>query len=87
MPMIALMPTVTYLILATPDQMVRLFPDDAFYYLQSAAASATAGIATFDGINATNGFHPLQFATLLMASLIGGKGCLLVFGLPTLWSC
>ncbi len=44
----------------TNDPMVQApFHDDGFYYLQIARNVATQGKFTFDGINRTNGFHPL----------------------------
>jgi hypothetical protein len=37
----------------------RLVPDDGFYYLKIARNVALTGFQSFDGINWTNGFHPL----------------------------
>lgn len=34
-------------------------PDDAYYYLEIGTRWARDGEATFDGVHATNGFHPL----------------------------
>ena len=36
-------------------------PDDAYYYVLPAFHFAKTGFISFDGINATNGFHPLWF--------------------------
>ena len=36
-------------------------PDDAFYYLETASRFSESGKTTFDGLNVTNGFHPLYF--------------------------
>lgn len=52
--------------------LVRFFPDDAFYYLQIGANLWQHGIASFDGINVTTGFHPLN--QLLAALAVGGFG-------------
>jgi hypothetical protein len=40
-------------------------PDDAYYYLEIAARMARGEGSTFDGINATNGYHPLWQAMLV----------------------
>jgi hypothetical protein len=39
-------------------------PDDAFYYLKIAQNFARGAGSSFDGINPTNGYHPLWFLTL-----------------------
>ncbi len=43
------------------------FIDDAFYYLIIARNFAQTGVPTFDGMHATNGFHPLWM--LLLAAM------------------
>jgi len=54
--------------LLVPDFILLLFPDDAFYYLQIARNVSRGLGATFDGINPTNGYHPLWLSVLsLMA--------------------
>lgn len=50
-------------------QLINFFPDDAFYYIKTARNLVSVGFATFDGINPTNGFHPLYF--LLVSGLAG----------------
>ncbi|MGZ5033929.1 MAG: hypothetical protein ACXWAC_12085 [Usitatibacter sp.] len=51
---------------------VSRFIDDAYYYLIIARNFARTGFATFDGVNATNGFHPLWMLMLAaMYRLIG----------------
>jgi hypothetical protein len=42
-----------------PDKIINLFYNDAFYYFTIAENFNHTGIFTFDGINPTNGFHPL----------------------------
>ena len=42
------------------EKLINFFPDDAFYYLQTAFNFCKFGIPSFDGINETTGFHPLQ---------------------------
>lgn len=49
--------------------LIGFFPDDAFYYLKTARNVFEFGFATFDGVNPTNGFHPLYF--LLVTALAG----------------
>ena len=61
------MPFVLYAIFAGEDRLVRFFPDEALYYLQPAANFAAHGLASFDGVHTTNGFHPLNF--LIVAGL------------------
>src|SRR5262245_20471955 len=39
--------------------------DDGYYYLQIARNVARGAGSTFDGINATNGYHPLWLLTLV----------------------
>lgn len=39
--------------------LVRFFPDDAFYYLQTAWNFSRTGSVSFDGTNSITGFHPL----------------------------
>ena len=43
-----------------PEQSLAfLFYDDAYYYLGVARSLAAGAGSTFDGINSTNGYHPL----------------------------
>jgi hypothetical protein len=49
--------------------LIGFFVDDSFYYLKTARNVLTAGFATFDGANPTNGFHPLYF--MLVTALAG----------------
>ena len=48
-----------------------LFADDAYYYLVIARNLAMTGRATFDGVTATNGFHPLLLALETIAMKLG----------------
>jgi hypothetical protein len=41
------------------DRLVATMSDDAFYYLEIARRAAGGEGFTFDGVNATSGFHPL----------------------------
>jgi hypothetical protein len=43
---------------ASVDAILRIVPDDAFYYLQIARHLAIDGVSTADGIANTNGYHP-----------------------------
>lgn len=57
--------------LLTNNPLVRApFLDDGFYYLQIARNVATLGKFTFDGINLTNGFHPLWELLLVLIAHI-----------------
>jgi hypothetical protein len=42
-----------------------ILPDDAFYYFTIARNISRGGAPSFDGVNLTNGFHPLWTAVLL----------------------
>lgn len=52
--------------LSTAEMMNRFLFDDAFYYLQVARNIATGYGVTFDGVNLTNGFHPLWMLILVL---------------------
>lgn len=48
--------------------------DDAWYYFEVAQRAATEGRLTFDGLNTTNGFHPLWLLMLFLFALVGANG-------------
>ena len=49
--------------------------DDAFYYLQIAENIAQGNGVTFDGVNSTNGFHPVyMFVAVILKLLFPGPG-------------
>ena len=50
------------LILVWPDAPFTLTFDDAYYYFGIARNVADGHGSTFDGINSTNGYHPLWLA-------------------------
>lgn len=50
------------------------FIDDAFYYLLIARHFAHQGLASFDGVNPTNGFHPLWMLVLAAMEAMLGPG-------------
>ena len=74
---ILLLPTIGLVTFATTDQLIRLFPDDAFYYLQTAFNAVHLGRISFDGLSETNGFHPLQFLVSVLLAKISDKSALL----------
>lgn len=80
------LPCLAYAGLAGPDALLRFFPDDAFYYLQPAWNLAHTGRATFDGVHATNGFHPLNFVLVWLLAVGRSKAALvpLTFAVHTL---
>ncbi|MCX7834431.1 MAG: hypothetical protein N2490_09510 [Ignavibacteria bacterium] len=41
--------------------LINFAHDDSFYYLKTALNFSQSGSSTFDGINKTNGYHPLYF--------------------------
>ena len=49
-----------FVIISKPDNLMNWFlTDDAFYYFKTAQNIAEGNGITFDGVNPTNGFHPL----------------------------
>lgn len=64
------------------EALCGLFFDDAFYYFQVARNAAAGQGWTFDGIHATNGFHPLWMFVLvpLFAAFPGDVAVLRVVG-------
>ena len=50
--------------LVDPSEWDRFFHDDSFFYIKTANNLAQGLGATFDGINQTNGFHPLYMLWL-----------------------
>ena len=53
-----------------------LFQDDAYYYLVTASHFISTGVFTFDGVNETNGFHPLWMAIVVGLFKLCGSGCI-----------
>src|SRR4051812_3833717 len=76
------------------DVLLRFMHDDAFYYFGIARRWNQQGFPTFDGIDATNGYHPLwQWLLVALAGLfpdpvifarVGAASGVLFFGLATL---
>ena len=68
-------------------RLVPFFPDDAFFYLKVAHHAALGHGSTFDGINATSGYHPLYLGVLTLLSMAvpleGARGLLAVVWLDT----
>ena len=61
-------PVMGFLVLG-PSAYFQFFAADTFYYLTIAANSSWSTIASFDGTNPTNGFHPLwQFLLKIIFS-------------------
>jgi hypothetical protein len=62
-------PVIAYLISGS-SAYFQFFAADAFYYLTIAANTSWTSVASFDGINPTNGFHPLwQFFLKIIFSV------------------
>jgi hypothetical protein len=58
--------------------LVRVVPDDTFYYLKIASIMARERLSSFDGINPTNGYHPgWMFLVVILAKLFDDKVTLL----------
>ncbi|MGQ9765710.1 MAG: hypothetical protein ACUVRI_12675 [Armatimonadota bacterium] len=54
-----------FIALQPVDFLVRHLKDDSFYYLKTANNIALGLGSTFDGINRTNGYHPLWMLNLI----------------------
>ncbi len=63
------------LVLSLPyDKLVGLFDDDAFYYFGVAHNIAAGHGSTFNGLDPTNGYHPLWLGLLVpVFALTGGR--------------
>lgn len=63
--------------------LARFFHDDSFYYIKTAYNISRGLGPTFDGINLTNGYHPLNMGLLACISfivpLVGNNGIYMVF--------
>lgn len=59
---VTLIPSLVLISLAASNsaKLINFFPDDAFYYLQTAYRFSENGLLSFDAENSTTGFHPLQ---------------------------
>ena len=58
--------------------LLRVVPDDAFYYLQIAKQLASGHGSTFDGVNAASGYHPAWMLLLVpFAAMISSPVALL----------
>jgi hypothetical protein len=70
------------------EKLPLLFPDDAFFYLKTANHIGQGDGSTFDGVNSTNGYHPLYMALLSGVAAIwpleGPDGLRIVFALDVL---
>jgi len=54
---------------------VSQFQDDAFYYIVTAQHYVRTGVFAFDGVNETNGFHPVWMAIVVGLLKICGPTC------------
>lgn len=65
-------------ILSPIETLIRIVPDDAFYYLATARHIVAGDGSTFDGMHSTNGYHPLWMALLLpLAAVVDDRVLLL----------
>lgn len=53
----------------------HLLQDDAYYYIVTANNFLKTGVFAFDGVNETNGFHPLWMAIVVTLFKLCGAGC------------
>jgi hypothetical protein len=54
----------------SPESLVAQTPDDAYYYFQIALSIARGAGSSFDGLNLTNGYHPLWMMTCSTFALV-----------------
>ncbi len=60
-----------FFVFSSPENLITIVPDDAFYYFKIAKNICLGLGSSFDGINPTNGYHPLWMIILLpLAKLI-----------------
>lgn len=52
------------------ERLVTVVPDDAYFYLKTAWHLGRGDGSTFDGLNATNGYHPLYLWVLAALSRV-----------------
>jgi len=62
---VGLLVRVLFLAAASEHALVRVVPDDAYYYFKVARNVVAGQGATFDGIHPTNGYHPLWMGMLV----------------------
>lgn len=67
---VGLLVRVLFLAGAGEHAVVAVVPDDAYYYFKVARNIVAGQGATFDGIHATNGYHPLWLGALLPAARV-----------------
>ena len=65
-----------YLVLPT-EELIDITPDDAFYYFKTAKNIAFGNGVSFDGVNPTNGFHPLWTVVLVPIFYLFGSDLVL----------
>lgn len=77
---IILVPNFLLLLIARFDGMnlINFYPDDAFYYLQTAYNYSKSGFLSFDTVNSTTGFHPLQMLLSIAAFSLFSKSTALI---------
>ncbi len=82
-PIIILIVAVLFVVVFPATTIARLFHDDSFFYIKTAYNISKGMGSTFDGINPTNGYHPLYMILLSVLSyispLIGSNGIYTVF--------
>ncbi len=86
---LGLLPRLSF-IFKGPYSIIRILPDDCFYYLKTCQYIALGQGSTFDGIHLTNGYHPLwMMITTALASFIHSPFVLLktALSLSILASC
>jgi hypothetical protein len=66
---------IAHLFYPVREILIRVIPDDALFYLVIARNGAAGVLSSFDGINPTNGYHPLWLLVLQpLAFLLRGEG-------------
>lgn len=69
---------VAYAITRPLTWLVRVVPDDTFYYLKIATTIVREGRSSFDGVNPADGYHPgWMLIVVVLAELVHGKLALL----------
>jgi hypothetical protein len=68
--LLALLPHIIKLLLPLPVLTTHWISDDAFYYYKTALNLRHGLGSTFDGINLTNGYHPLWMAVCVVLAFL-----------------
>src|SRR5690349_4998373 len=73
-PTLFMLASILYALTSSFYNLISCFADDSFYYYQIARNVVLGNGFTFDGINSTNGWHPLYMFVSILVQWVGGPG-------------